>query len=193
MKISRSLNLVIPIDRENDAQIYVHATPISLEVFEQHYMVIARAFTVIYTGGLGAAGGPAVARMVLRTVAEERGVWDGPAGVQNTLLAEIRRLSNVVMPNPDSGGWMTLPLDVAVTRELLDAEELAEVENRLAFFTVASRMSDRRDRTTVMEGLGRLWGTQVSLLDSTEFARSLPTSSATGSSGGTVPTSSVPT
>ena len=61
MHINRKLNLVIPIERADGSQIFTHSTPISAEVFDKYFLVIAKTFSAIYSEGLGPLGGPRVA------------------------------------------------------------------------------------------------------------------------------------
>src|SRR4051812_3498357 len=111
MKVDRKLNLVVPIERP-EGVIYVHAAPISREVYERHYLVMAKTHTAIFDQGLHFTTGPRVAALMLRDHAQRLGVWEGPDGVQVGLMAEIRRLANVIAPN--GKGYGALPLDVAV-------------------------------------------------------------------------------
>src|SRR5215831_13634119 len=109
VRISRSLNLVVPVDTEAGT-IYVHSTPISRDVFERYYLVLSKTFAQIYQEGLAAIAGPRVGFLLLRDVAQNtRGTngapnaWEGTDGVANGLINEIRRLTNVIMPGP--AGW----------------------------------------------------------------------------------------
>lgn len=187
MKINRKLNLVIPVDRGDEGTIYVHSTPISREVFERYFLVISKTFAAIYTEGLGIAAGPRVASLLLRKVAEDMGGTDERAraaaweDVQNGLMAEIKRLTNVVVSG--HGGWTTLPFQEAVDRKMLDPDDASEVENALAFFTVASAMHKKSELPTILTGAASLWGGQIVSSNSTEFAASLPISTPDGNSG----------
>lgn len=190
MRIDKKLNIIVPIERD-DGLIYVHSTPIGREVFENYFVVISKTFSAIYAQGLGPIAGPRVAAMMLKKVAKDLGVWDGEAGVGNGLMAEIRRLSNVVTPGEN--GWTTLPLQNAIDRQILTEDELSEAEGAITFFMVASAMHRKRDLPAILsDGMGHLWGTQTTSLDSTEYARSLPTLTATESIGETAKPSSIP-
>ena len=131
MKINRALNLVIPIDSEK-GQLYVHSTPISREIFEQHFLVISKTFASIFSQGLGAICGSRIAYLMLKQTAEDMGIWNGVSGVKAGLVNEIIRLSNVVMPS--SKGWKTIPLYTAIEKGNLDSETIAEIEGELIFF-----------------------------------------------------------
>lgn len=186
MKINRALNLVIPIDGGG----YVHATPISREVFEQYFLVISKTFANIFSQGLGAIAGPRVAYLMLKKTAEDMGVWSGNNGVANGLINEIVRLSNVVYP--DENGWKTLPLHTAVMKEVIDEDTFREIEGELVFFTCVSMMNKRNQVEPIMETVNGLWGSQTSSLNFTEFQNSLMTLTEEGSSGEMETISSVP-
>ena len=94
MQIDRSLNFVMPVERENGT-IYVHSMPISRQVFEANFLPISKTFTRLYTDGIGTTSGPRVAALMLREVATEMGIADK---IERELFAEIRRLTNVILP-----------------------------------------------------------------------------------------------
>lgn len=192
MKIDRKLNLVIPIDREDGSRIYVHSSPISMAVFESYYLVMAKTFSSIYNEGLGVTAGPRIAALVLKRVADNMGIWEGETGVRNGLVNEMRRLTNVITPSDD--GWQTIPFKEAIDRGLIDEDEVSEVENALTFFTVAYRLHRKVEREAILNGASRLWGGLIESLDSTEFMRSLPTSTPTAPTGAnpTATPSSIP-
>lgn len=183
MKLDKKLNLVIPLDYA-DVTYYVHSVPISREVFENYYMVIAKVFSQIHMENLSAVAGPRVAYLMLKSTAMEQGVWDGEAGVANGLMAEIVRLSNVIMPK-DGAGWKTMPLHDVLQQKLLDEDDVSEVMNALAFFTVGSCMYPRRDQQNIQTIVSRMWGGLSVPSNCTEYAASLPTSTETASSGAT--------
>lgn len=169
LKIDRTLNLVIPSVDENDKVVaYVHHRPISREVYETYYRVMARAFDAVL--GIGRTG-PLVAHLTLCDEAKRAGEWDGEAGVKNGLVGEIRRLTNVVLPGPR--GWQTVPYDEAVKRGALSADDAAEVDNAIAFFTLASHVPAKRDRPGFQMS-SKLWGAHTTSSDCTAFAAGLP-------------------
>lgn len=190
MKIDKKLNLVLPLDYAGGS-IWVHSTPISREVFERHFYVIAKTFSSIYSGGLGVIAGARVAGMMLKSVATELGQWEGVGGVENGLINEMRRLTNVLMPSPDGKGWATVPFQEAIDKKMIEGDDLSEVENALVFFMVASAMHRRAELPTVMD-LMQIWGAQTSLSNCTEYGRSLPTSIETVNSGEKEIRSSIP-
>ncbi|MCD3621557.1 hypothetical protein KX491_18140 [Escherichia coli] len=65
MKISRNLNLIIPV-RTEKGNGWVHATPISKEVFKEHFFILSKTFSAIFSEGK-MVDGPVIdrARLVL--------------------------------------------------------------------------------------------------------------------------------
>ena len=180
MRLDRKLNFVIPVETDNGV-LYVHTTPLSREAFELYYLTIAQTFTKIYTQGITLVAGPRVAYMTLKDVATQNGVWEGPGGVENGLIAEIMRLSNVIMPVDK--GWTTVPLEDAIAKSLLSVDDVDEVLGQVTFFTVASAMHKRTELPSVLGYVASTWGAQLSGLNSTEFSNSLRTSTETANSG----------
>jgi hypothetical protein len=174
LEINKKLNLVIPIERGDGTTVYAYSIPISKGVFERYYMVFAKAFSVIYGGGLGIMTGPRVAAMILKDAAKDLGVWDGPEGAEHGLMSEIHRLTYVVALT--ERGWETIPFQEAVAKKLIDDEDVGEVDNAVSFFTLASHMHRKKDKIGIMEGASKLWGGHLESLGYTEFCASLPTS-----------------
>jgi hypothetical protein len=189
MKIDRKLNLVIPVETEGGVY-YVHSQPIGAEVFDVHYMVLAKTFAAIYSEGLGAVAAPRVASRMLRDVAKSLEVWEGPEGVEKALMGEIRRLTNILLPG--STGWESIPLHTAVARDFFTKEEVDEVEGAVTFFTVLSAMHRKSDLERMLQHLIAAWHCQTTSSNSTVFASSLTTPIGEESSGEKVPLSSIP-
>lgn len=189
MKLDRKLNMVIPVERD-DGVTYVHAAPISRDTFERYFMVLGKTFTAIYSQGLGTMSGPRVAGLLLKKIAEDMGEWDGPSGAKAGLVADIRRLANVIMPGPS--GWGMVPLQEALDHGALSPDDAAEVENAITFFIVASAMHRRVELLPVLDGALKMWGAQVSSLNCTDFMNSLPTSTETASTGAKATASLLP-
>lgn len=185
MKLDQRLNLIVPVEH-GGGTIYVHSTPIGRAAFEQFYLPISKAFSRMYTEGLGVIGGPRVAMMLLRQSAKDVGQ---EREVEQGLVAEIRRLSNVVMSGPD--GWGTVPLQEVLDKKLISEDDISEVENALAFFTLASWMYPRKVCNEMLSEAGSIWGAETSSLNCTEYAGSLKTSTETDSSGAKVTPSRV--
>ena len=182
MRINERLNLVIPIYGEDNAIVaWVHSMPLSREVFEANYLLIAKTFTLIFGLGLGEMAGPRVAAFLLRDTARKL-AGDNPADTAgDALLAEIHRLTNVSLPSEK--GWEVWTYDQVLKRKLLSDDDVSEVESALVFFTVVSAMHRRQVAEVLIKGGARLWGAQTSYLNITAFQRSLPTSTTEDSSG----------
>lgn len=190
ISINRKLNFVIPIENDDGTKLYVHSTPIRRETFELYFKVIAKAFSEIYAGGLGITSAPRVAAMLIKQHAQEMGIWDGPKGVKHGLMEEIRRLSNVVAPS--GHGWELIPLDDAISQNIINEDDASEVENAICYFIVASAMHKKAELGPVLELVSKLWSAQVSSLNVSEFVASLPILTATGNSGAKEIVSSIP-
>jgi hypothetical protein len=178
MRINKALNLVVPLSDEKG---WIHATPVSYEIFEKYFLPISKAHATIYKEGLGAIAGPRVAYLMLKKVAEELGMWEGEDGVENGLMNEVFRLTNVIVTGAQ--GWVTLPLYEAIRQEKLDDEEMLEVKNTLVFFILASFMHKKTDRELSLRLMTSLYGGQITLLTCMEYVASLPISTTEESIG----------
>lgn len=191
MKIDRRLNLVLEVTREDGSTIYVHHTPISKEVYEANFMFITRVLVSMYAQGLPLGSCMLVAMLQMKKLAEQMDQASNTkptvAALENNLLPEIWRLTNVVMPG--DRGWTTLPFEMAA--KTMDPEDLAEVQNNICFFTAASWVHPRRERKSLYEGLDSVM--QTVSLNCTEFAASLPTSMPGANTGEKAVPSSFPT
>ena len=117
--INKALNLVIQVQAEDESY-YVHAAPIRREAFEKYFMVMTKAYTDLAANGL-LSQGARISAMMLKQVAEDLDKSEHAA----ELLQEIRRLSNVIIATPK--GWESIPLAVAVERELIDADDVFDL------------------------------------------------------------------
>lgn len=215
MKLNKSLNLVLPVERGDGTRAWVHAQPIGEEVFDRFFLPLTKTYAETFAQKLGQFAGARVAALMLKKLAIESGEWEGPDGVQNALLPEIRRLANVIAPiGPWSTAqpavqateteparpivpsqparWEPVPIDMAVTAKAIDAEDAKEVENILVFFTLCSWVPYRAERATMVGAMAAFWLGQTTSSGSTAFAASLPTSTATASSGQKAGQSSIP-
>ncbi len=185
MKISRNLNLIIPV-RTEKGNGWVHATPISKEVFKEHFFILSKTFSAIFSEGLGVVAGPRIAFLMLERISRDSNIWEGDKGVRNTLVNEVIRLANLVYP-VEGKGYDIIPLDMALEREIIDLDEVA---GELIFFTCVSSINSPEQAKGTMDVVNGVWSTQCSLLNLTEWIASLPTLKSAASSGATANTSS---
>lgn len=184
MKIDKRLHLIIPVYGEDGKvpRMYAHSTPVGYDIWEKYWEPLSVTFTRVMGGGHGIMGGPRIADKMLRKTATELGVWDGPEGVQSGLVAEIHRLTNVLAPGKN--GWETIPFDEA-KKGRLEAEDAAEIEGCLVFFTLIVLVNRRTVRRQMLEAAMELWGARIESLNCTEFTTSLATSTEDANSGAT--------
>lgn len=168
MRLDRKLNLVIPVERDGGATIYVHAMPISRETFDSYFLPLSRLWVALQEFGVAAAGQKIAMKMLLK-VSADMGMLDD---VQKGLIPEIRRLSNVVQPG--ANGWETIPLQEALNRKTFDPADAEEVENGIAFFMVLAVMAPQLLRLTEENGAANPSGARIVSSDCTAFAASLP-------------------
>lgn len=180
MKISKKLNLVIPMELDDGGTYYAHSTPLSREAFEKYYKLIARTFSAMYEDGMSTIAGPRVAALMLRSAAEELQLDEG---IVAELLNEVRRLTNVMLPSEE--GWQAIPFQAAVNRGMIDDDAAAELEGQIVFFICNSAMHTKERLKVILHGLTLLWGSQITLQNSTEYLRSLQTSIEDESTGET--------
>ena len=185
MKISRNLNLIIPV-RTEKGNGWIHATPISKEVFKEHFFILSKTFSAIFSEGLGVVAGPRIACLMLERISSDMNIWDGEKGVRNTLVNEIIRLANLVCP-VEGKGYDTLPLDMALERGIVEFDDVA---GELVFFTCVSSINTPEQTEQMMLAVSGMWNSRTSSLSLTEWIASLPTLKPVASSGATANTSS---
>ena len=160
----------------NGTAIHFHSMPLMRETVKQYHLVLSKVFSQIYQEGLSIIAGPRVAGMMLETVAKETGRghgaswWDGQDGVQNGLINEIKRLTNVIVMQ--DGRWVTLQVPTALQQKLITNDDWYEVEGEIVFFMLASAMHSRTELPGILIGMTEVWGGQTSSLNCTDFAAS---------------------
>jgi hypothetical protein len=193
MQIDRRLNLVQTFDT-NTGTVHIHSTPASYEVCRQYFLILRKTYAQMIAQGMFPMGGASAASEMMERIARMDNVWEGPEGVRDGLLAEIRRLTNVVVPGPM--GWQTVPYDAALSQKMFDPEDIDEMEGAIIFFTCASlvfRSKKDRQRLEIILGvMESQWHTQSTSSDSMAWAASLPTSTPGVSIGETAPVSLIP-
>lgn len=162
MKIDNKLNLVLTIPNQN-GDIYIHSTPISRAVFEQYYLVLSRAYSFIYSKGMHLTA-PRIAHLVVRQIAEEEGLSES---VNNGLMNEIVRLSNVVYPSEN--GYITTLLSNALSSKLISEDDFAEIKGMLFFFIVVCAVSRKELIEPTLRHVTNLWGHSTTSLNVSEL------------------------
>lgn len=194
MRIDEKRNLVIPIVTDTITQnvdgkdvtesvvrVYGYHSPISREVFEANFRVLAATKAALSSKGshylMGA--GPRVAALTLkdegRKDAAARGSFDGDGNVVDydtqAFLQELKRLTTVLCAGPN--GWDLLPVDVAIQQEKIDAEDWEEALASLVFFTSQYSMAKKADRQKALEAMAGFLGGSTTSSTPTEFIASL--------------------
>jgi hypothetical protein len=193
MQIDRKLNLVQTFET-NAGTVHVHSTPISHEVCRDYFLILRKTYAQMIAQGLFPAGGSSSASLMMERIAKLDNVWEGVDGVRDGLMAEIRRLTNVVVPSPQ--GWQPIPYEQALSQNMFDVEDVEEMEGAIVFFTCASLVfRGRRNSERLRMLLGVMefqWHTRSTSSDSMAWAASLPISTPAVNTGATVPVSSLP-
>lgn len=193
MRIDRRLYLVQEIPTEA-GNIFVHSAPLSRDVWENYFLVLSKTYAAILSEGLTVISGPSMAKLLLKRIATMMGIWGGAEGVEQGLLGEIRRLTNVVIPS--GNGWQTMPYEQVLAQQIVDEDDIDVAEGAIVFFTCVSAVQrgpkSREKLMILLGGLKAAWGASSSSLDVTAFVASLSTSTPVVSSGVSRPASSVP-
>ncbi|MEH4647763.1 hypothetical protein POY26_26770, partial [Escherichia coli] len=157
---------------------------ISKEVFKEHFFILSKTFSAIFSEGLGVVSGPRIACLMLERISSDMNIWDGEKGVRNTLVNEIIRLANLVYP-VEGKGYDTIPLDMALERGIVEFDDVA---GELVFFTCVSSINTPEQTEQMMLVVSGMWNSRTSSLSLTEWIASLPTLKPVASSGATAST-----
>lgn len=167
--INKKLNLVLPVEIES-GKIWIHSTPLSREVFESNWALLTRTLSNLYGNGIGPAMAPRVAALCLRETAKE---MDETVDLSSNIFNEIYRLTNVLMPSSNGAGYESQLLYQVKQKKLIDEETLAEVENALVYFIVASAVHLKSELPMVHQGLKQIWKAETTSFGITEYGNSL--------------------
>jgi hypothetical protein len=189
--INRRLNIVDEVTN-GDITVYVHSTPIRREIYDQHYLLLTITINRMYEKNITPAMGARIAMRLMRDVATEMG--DGEREkLDSQLFPEIWRLTNVLVPDPERGGWTMLPFEKAIKDGFIDEDDADVVRNHLAFFTAASWVHTRKElNEMIYPMMTAALGSQIVSSTCTDFQHSLPTSTPAASIGATATPSSMP-
>jgi hypothetical protein len=190
MKIDAALNFVIPCfhdEADKDPYAYVHCRPISAAAFDMSYRLLIRTFNTMMDEG------PVASRFADKFLRDAATALAGPGGdgaaLSAPLLNEIGRLSTVILSTPQ--GWQTVPLQQASDAKMLDEGDVEAAVNSALFFSCVWHISPKKNRAGFLQTGNALWSAVTSPLQPTEWIASLPTSTATASSGATAPSQGI--
>jgi hypothetical protein len=189
MKLDRKLNLVIPIETETKGRVLVHSAPISRDVFEQFYLELGKVFTQCFDSinqAHLALSAPQLAYPALKKMSMDAGTWET---VKKGFVNEIIRLTNVLIAGEK--GWESIPLDLAIKREILDEDEESEVLSAITFFTAICRVAPKELRSSFLEMAGSIRNWELTLWDSTEYQNGLVMSAKVAPTGKKAKASSI--
>lgn len=186
MKINNDFKLVFPVRYSEAGEVLVRGyhTPISREVFEANYRVISATAAEIFgkDGAFAAGAGPHIASIALkdngkrdalahRDVDQDGNPRDGGA---KALLAELKRLTLIIAPGPN--GFESVPVDEAIRRDVIDADDWADAESVLVFFTCGSQLVARAEKKARAEIIAGALKAQITYSTLMELSDSSQTS-----------------
>lgn len=183
--LNEALNLVLPAKSdEKGVLIYAYHSPISREVFEANYRVLAATKSALASKGViyMMDAGPRIASLTFkdesRKDALERGDVDAKGNpnedYMRAFLAEVRRLTTILAPT--ANGFQTIPVDSAIAQNLIDDEEWTETESAIVFFTFNYWLSRKATRHNLAMATASVLKASVTSLSAMEFTASLQTS-----------------
>jgi len=194
MRINEQRNLVLPIVvekieskfdgkdvPEDIIRVYAYHTPVSREVFEANYRILAATKSALAAKGSHylMSSGPRIAALTLKDEGKKdaaaRGSFDKDGNIVDeetaSFIAEIKRLTMVLCACPN--GWETLPIDTAISSGKIDSEDWEEALSSVVFFTCHSAMARKADREITSRATASLLGASITSSSITEFRDSL--------------------
>jgi len=198
VQITSNLNLTFPVRWSDTGEptVYAYHIPISRAVFEANYRLIGGTLAMLQSRSVG-TNVVDVATLALKDIgrrdAAEWGlapglsVEDGGAAVP--LLAEIKRLTSIIAPT--DAGYQPIDVDRALANKVIDAEDWAEAESALVFFT-CGYATKRRNLARVAADLASPLGGLITSSLPTEFAASLGASTTAPAASEPIPSPKVP-
>ena len=184
MRIDQNLNLVIPVRMGEKGIVLIHAyhTPISREVFEANYRVLAATKSALASKGIHyqMSAGPRIAGLMLMDEAKRDAMETGSIDADGkpiidgalALLADIKRLTMVLVPTDT--GWISRPIDAAISGGQIDIEEWQEVASSIVFFTSHYWLTKRSERESIAKATASVLNGQSTSLSVMDFGNSLP-------------------
>ena len=86
-------------------------------------------------------------------------------------MNQLYRLTNVI--HVGERGWQSTPYEIA-RKNVLTPADASEVESAIVFFGVSSQMFRKNQVEDLVGGAMKLWGAQITSLNSTEYLNTLP-------------------
>jgi hypothetical protein len=172
--ITDDLNIVIPVSETCRA----YHTPISEEVFEASFRVIAATHAALFSQGVeySQSVGTRIAALTLKDEGErlaKKREEPGDFGA-TAVLADIRRLTNILAPT--KSGWDMFPVEAALEQNIISAENWKEAEAALIFFTCPYVIARPKQREGIAKAISGILGGLVTSLNITDYIDSLATS-----------------
>jgi hypothetical protein len=184
--------------QEEVVRVYAFHTPISREVFEANFRVLAATKAALSSRGVHYLHnmGPRIAALTLRDEgkrdAASRGMFDKDGNVidaeTDAFFAELKRLTLILCPGQH--GWEQIPVDAALSSGKVDAEDVQEALASIVFFTCLYAMAKKADRESTARVVATALDASITSSAPTEFLASLPNS--TPAQPTTSPRSSIP-
>ena len=184
MRIDQDLNLVVPVrtDADGNTLIYGYHVPISRQVFEANYRILAATKSALASKGIHYQmdAGPRIASLVLMDEARRDAIENGQIDKDSSpiidgaiaLLADLKRLTTILLPTDT--GWVQRPVDAAIGTDQIDADEWKEAESAIVFFTCHYSLAKRAQKTAMGKATASVLMGQGTSLGLSEFASSLP-------------------
>lgn len=192
--INKRLNLVLSVERLDKSVVHVHSVPISREIYESHYTFITMVMSSMYSDDFSPATCSRIAYLRMRELGSKEENKARFGDIDKTLLAEIWRLTNVLVPG--ERGWETVPfyevMERAQNQGPLDLDDVREVQNYICFFTAASWGHTSRGEREAMYDVLTRYGALITPSDVTVHRTSLSISSPEENIGEKLITSSHP-
>jgi hypothetical protein len=171
ISITSDFNLAIPVQETDTRVLWIHSKPVSKEIFKKFFMPLSKAFSQLHAEGINVLAGPKVAAYLLEEIAENMGQG---AIIRAGFINEIRRITTVCVLGDKA--WETMPLEVAAKRNKMSEDLVDEATAAAVFFTLNWHGLPRQARKMMIQMAADLHNWQLTSLDSTAWADSLPIS-----------------
>lgn len=185
MKINDALNVVLPVrSGPSGTEVSAFHTPISREVFEANYKLLAYTKANLASEGIyyQMDTGPRIAAMVLRDRARHDAEAQGDIGdkgkpserAAEALFEEMKRLTTILGPTPN--GWQTLPVDAAIQADIITRDEWDETLSEIVFFTCHYALARSAEKQGIGQATASVLKASVTSSPLSEYVASLPKS-----------------